>query len=119
VGYELLGKPSNKNGYKIDPTELTFMHAASKTYSTASWIKRVRTWGKALKGSEMAELAGCKLGAFSKKKCDSPAVYNVRYGGTPLHVQIVAHNLSFFVVAQLAPAFRDLNTSCLLTLSLD
>jgi hypothetical protein len=54
VGYELLGKPSNKNGYKIDPTELTFMHAASKTYSTASWIKRVRTWGKALKGSEMA-----------------------------------------------------------------
>jgi hypothetical protein len=84
------GKPSNKNGYKIDPTELTFMHAHATTYSSASWIKRVRSWGKAMSSDEMAELAGCKLTAYSKDACTSPGVYNVRYSGAKSHVSIGA-----------------------------
>ena len=75
------GKPKNKNGYKIDPTELTFMHARSTSFSSPSWMKRLRIWGKALDEEAMAEIAGCKLGTYSEASCDSPGVYNVRYGG--------------------------------------
>ena len=75
------GKPKNKNGYKIDPTELTFMQARSTSFSSPSWMKRLRIWGKALDEEAMAEIAGCKLGTYSEASCDSPGVYNVRYGG--------------------------------------
>jgi len=75
------GKPKGKDGYKIDPSELTFMHAWSRSYSSPSWIKHVRTWNKALKESEMAKVAGCKLGSYSKKDCKTPGEYNVRYSG--------------------------------------
>jgi hypothetical protein len=105
------GKPSNKNGYKIDPTELTFMHADATTYSTASWIKRVRSWGKAMSSDEMAELAGCKLNAYSKDACTSPGVYNVRYSGVLPHVAIVARCYILLCCCLAVPVFStDLNT---------
>ena len=65
------------------------MHAYSKSYSSSSWIKRIRTWAKAQTESEMAKLAGCKLGEYSTKKCTEPGVYNVRYSGTRMRLFVL------------------------------
>jgi hypothetical protein len=46
------GKPSNKDGYKIDPSQISLMHASSQEFSTASWIQRCASFKIKLRSSQ-------------------------------------------------------------------
>ena len=73
------GKSKNKDGYKLDPNDVTFLRGASTSTSTAGYLRRIRMWDKAKSSSDMATLSGCKLASDSDSPCKATIVYNAPY----------------------------------------
>lgn len=75
------GKSKNKDGYKLDPNDVTFLRGDTKTTSSSGYLRRIRMWDTAKGTSDMAQLCDCKLATEADTACKASIMFNAPYSG--------------------------------------
>jgi hypothetical protein len=72
-------KPSQRDGFKLSPRDITFFHSDQNNANTAGYLRRIRVYKAALTKEKMASECGCNLPNLATSTCLSSVIQNVPY----------------------------------------
>ena len=74
-----VAKPSQRDGFKLSPHEISFFHSDQSSANTAGYVRRIRVYKSALTNEKMASECGCSLPNLATSACLSYIIQNAPY----------------------------------------